>query len=123
MKTIPVADDETKVRVMIARHLASAGYEVREASNGKEALLAVSHGGIDLVITDLHMPDMDGIELIARMSQDASAPKIIAISGGGHLDKQTVLEMASRLGAAQTLEKPFSGEQLLEIVEAELGPP
>lgn len=120
--TILIADDEVSTRSMIARHLVRAGYVVREASTGKEALDAIRGGGVDLVITDVYMPDIDGIEFISRVSQEAAAPRVIVMSGGGYVEKETVLEIATRLGAARTLEKPFTQEQLLDVVRTELGP-
>jgi len=121
--TILIADDDVAVRRTITQHLVRGGYGVRETSTGKEALDVIRGGGVDLVIADVYMPDMDGIEFISRASQEVGAPKVIVMSGGGHRDKETVLAMASRLGAAQTLEKPFSRDQLLEAVRAQLGTP
>lgn len=82
MHTILIADDDVTVRRTIAQHLVRSGYVVREASTGKEALDVLRGGGVDLVITDVYMPDMDGIEFISRASQEVGAPKVIVISGG-----------------------------------------
>jgi CheY-like chemotaxis protein len=121
-KTILVADDEPEVRDLVTRYLTGAGYRVHEASDGKEVFAALAGGRIDLVIADLYMPGVDGIELITRLSQDSAAPPVIAMSGGGAVNRQTLLEMASRMGAARMLAKPFTRVQLLALVEAELGP-
>lgn len=120
MQTILVVEDEPGVRSTIVRALQSTGYDVREADSGKTALAALRHGGFDLVLTDVYMPDVDGIELLMQLTTQASPPKVVAMSGGGYLDKKAGLEIASRLGAIRTLEKPFGMAQLLEVVRATL---
>src|SRR5882672_6723452 len=104
--TILVADDDVEVRRTIVKFLTSAGYDVRQVGSGAEALREVQKADIDLMITDMYMPDTDGIELIIKGSQEAAMPRVIAITGGGHLDAPTLLEVATRLGAVRTLEKP-----------------
>lgn len=120
MARILVADDDAALRSIVVRALTRAGYEVHEVASGREALAVALAGGIDLVITDVYMPDMDGIEFITRLSQDPGAPKIIAVSGGGHASTEGVLEIATRLGVTRTLAKPFSPAELVAAVRSEL---
>jgi hypothetical protein len=110
---IVVADDEAGVRSFLRTVLEDGGYEVIEAANGKEALEEARAGGVDLVITDLVMPEQEGLETIRALRKDAASIGIIAISGafGGRF-----LEMARMLGAHAVLSKPFSSELLLAKV-------
>jgi hypothetical protein len=110
---IVVADDEAGVRSFLRTVLEDGGYQVIEATNGKEALEEVRAGGVDLVITDLVMPEQEGLETIRALRKDAAGIGIIAISGafGGRF-----LEIARMLGAHAVLSKPMSGELLLAKV-------
>jgi two-component system cell cycle sensor histidine kinase/response regulator CckA len=107
---ILVADDEPGVRSFLRKVLEGAGYEVMEAANGKEALQKVRAGGVDMLITDLVMPEQEGIETIMALRGEAAGIGIIAISGafGGRY-----LEAARQLGAQSVLTKPVSAEVLL----------
>jgi len=110
---IVVADDEAGVRSFLRTVLEDGGYEVMEAANGKEALKAALAGRVDLVITDLVMPEQEGLETIRALRKEIAGIGIIAISGafGGRF-----LETARMLGAQAVLSKPFSGELLLAKV-------
>jgi hypothetical protein len=110
---IVVADDEPGVRSFLRLVLESSGYEVIEAANGRQALEKARAGGVDLVITDLVMPEQEGLETIRALRKDASDIGIIAISGalGGQF-----LEVARWLGAQAVLRKPVSAELLLAKV-------
>jgi hypothetical protein len=110
---ILVADDEAGVRAFLRAVLEGDGYEVTEAANGKEALQEVRAGGVDLVITDLVMPEKEGIETIRTLRQKVPGMGIIAISGafGGQ-----ILGIARMLGANVVLAKPVSAEVLLASV-------
>jgi CheY-like chemotaxis protein len=91
---------------MVTRALERAGYQVVEAGTGKVAVNVLRrHPGINVVISDVYMPDMDGFEFLMQMSSQVGAPNIIVMSGGGNIDRNTVLEIAERLGARCTLEK------------------
>jgi CheY-like chemotaxis protein len=116
---ILVADDDGPARHLVVRYLEKAGYQAAEAATGKEALAVLAAGGVDLVITDMYMPDVDGIELIVRSKREVHCPRFIAMSGGGqHTDTETVLDIAVRLGAAAVLSKPFTQEELLNAVRS-----
>jgi hypothetical protein len=110
---ILVADDEAEVRGFLRTALEGGGYEVIEAANGKQALIEARAGGVDLVITDLVMPEQEGLETIVALRKEAPSVGIVAISGafGGQY-----LGMAGALGAQAVLSKPVSAELLLAKV-------
>lgn len=118
MATILLIDDETAVRDTMRRLLERYGHEVREAANGREALKAPPE--YDLVITDINMPEMDGIEVIMALTERRPGLPVIAISGGGRLPKDLLLSSADMLGAVTTLPKPFDLSELIEAVDAAL---
>ena len=110
---ILVVDDDAAIRSLFHKILARAGYRVMEAADGAQALAAVSAGGVDLVITDLVMPEKEGIETIVEIRKSYPRVKIAAVSGafGGRY-----LEIASLLGAGAALAKPVSEEALVGTV-------
>ncbi|MDH3455883.1 MAG: response regulator [Gemmatimonadota bacterium] len=114
-----VVDDDENICRVVRRMLTAAGYEVEVAGNGQEALTKLSPE-VAVVISDVLMPEMDGIEMLRRLRKEAPDAKIISMSGGGIQDKEHVLEIAERLGAARTLSKPFTREELLNVVAAVL---
>ena len=119
-KRILVADDEMTFRHGLARALTRAGYEVSEAASGREMLELFRQQPADLVVTDVYMPDTDGVEALIRLQAEFPWAAVIVMSGGGHLDKEGVLDIARRVGARATLEKPFPVADLLKIVAAVL---
>jgi CheY-like chemotaxis protein len=124
---ILVVDDDAAVRSVTRRCLALDGHDVDEATTGREALKQYRAKPVDLVITDLYMPDMDGLEFIRRLVQEFVGTKVIAISGGAAmvgdaLRKPTdALAIAARLGATATLAKPFTVAELRGVVKRALG--
>ena len=118
MKTILVVDDDRHLRTIVQRALALSGYQVHETSNGFDALRLLDQLHPDLVITDVYMPDMDGIEFVRKAKQGINRPEMIVMSGGGNMSVEAVLEIATKLGARQTLRKPFSTDELLQAVTA-----
>ena len=116
--TILVVDDEAAVRRCLRAVLEEAGYLVAEAANGREAIEELQRAKPDLVITDLVMPEQEGIETIQALRQAHPSIGIIAISGAG---EGRYLPMARLLGADATLPKPASPEQVLAEVERILG--
>jgi len=120
---ILIVDDDEMIRQAFTAILVRAGYQTREAANGREALESYRAEPADLVLTDLYMPDTDGIELIIRMRTEFPAVKIVATSGGGHLHSLDVLERARHLGALATIPKPASRKAVLEAVTKALGAP
>jgi CheY-like chemotaxis protein len=96
--------------------LARAGYDVQEASNGKAGLAAYRQQLTDLVITDIVMPDMEGLEVIRELRRMDPDVTIIAMSGGGIAAAEQYLALARTFGAGAVLDKPFTQEQLLTVV-------
>jgi two-component system, chemotaxis family, chemotaxis protein CheY len=122
---ILLVEDDEAVREILRKALASAGHVVDEASNGDVALAAYRREAADLVITDLVMPDKDGLETIMALRKIHPGVKIIAISGGGLSigSGQLYLETARSIGALQVLAKPFTGSALLQAVTEVLALP
>jgi DNA-binding response OmpR family regulator len=118
MSAILVIDDDASVREVVSEMLRLEGHDVTIAENGREAipLLAASH--FDLVITDLIMPEKEGIETISEIRRTDSRIPIVAISGGGRLGPGDYLETARYIGADATLAKPFARQELLATIEA-----
>jgi len=113
-------DDEVAVRRSIAAYLGRLGHEVHEATNGEVAIRLASERRFDLVITDVNMPKMDGIEVINALRRAESTAPVIVMSGGGIYPKELLLGSARALGAVSTLAKPFELEQLRMAVETAL---
>lgn len=114
---ILLIDDEEMMRNLLREALESKGFEVREASNGREALALNRMDPSALVITDILMPEKEGLETIMDLRREFPLMKIIAISGGGYAGQLNFLEAAGKLGAQATLQKPFRLSQLYEAVE------
>jgi CheY-like chemotaxis protein len=120
-KRILVIDDEDVIRQLLKEMLEWEGYVVTTAANGKEGLQLYRLELPDLIITDIFMPEMEGLETIRALQEGSSKVKIIAISGGGERGMTSFLSLAKRFGALCTLQKPFSREELLELVRGVLG--
>ena len=116
MSKILVVDDDQQVRTMLRMTLEREGYTVCEAEDGAAALAIYDAESIDLVITDIVMPEKEGIGLIMELKHQDSAARIIAISGGGRMDADTYLKWASRLGVEHTFTKPVGREEMLSAV-------
>ena len=111
---ILVVDDEDMVRAPLVRNLASAGYEVREACSADEALQVLSTASVDLVITDIRMPGMDGIELLRRAK--ATSPDLEVIVMTAYASVETAVD-AMKSGARDYITKPFTRDEVLLRVE------
>jgi CheY-like chemotaxis protein len=115
---ILIVDDDDRVRAWLREVLEGAGHKVREAANGKEALDLLQHDTVDLFITDLVMPEQEGIETVRLLRYSYPDLKIITISGAfGPL----FLRMTKVLGAKAALQKPIGVQKLLETVNEVLG--
>jgi CheY-like chemotaxis protein len=117
--SILIVEDDAEVRHLIRHTLASSGYDVSEASNGAEAVRTIKATPFDLVITDILMPEQDGLETIIFLRRNAPNTKIIAISG---TQNELFLRDARGLGAGATLTKPFQPAALLDAVHRQLQP-
>ena len=116
MSHILIIDDESQIRLMLRKLLESEGYTVTVASNGIEGIKCYNENPVDLIITDIFMPDKEGIETIIELKEKHPDIKIIAMSGGGRNATTAYLHMAKSLGANLTFEKPIRKEALLEGV-------
>ena len=117
MARILVIEDDNEVREYIDSVLSRHGYEVETAGNGKDGVEIFRDNPVDLVITDIIMPEKDGIETIMDLKRHHSSLKIIAISGGGRAEPENYLHSAKLIGAHVTLRKPFTNEEMLQAVE------
>ncbi len=118
MAIILVIDDDAQVRTVLLRSLEYEGYQVVDAPNGKVGMELIREEPFDLVVTDIVMPEKDGIEIIGELRQYFPETKIIAISGGArNLKANVVLKTAEILGANCTLFKPFEIETFLNTVK------
>jgi CheY-like chemotaxis protein len=116
MKRILVVDDDEFVRSMLRATLIDAGYEVLEASNGRDALRVFRECPECIVILDIVMPEMEGIETMQRLRQSNPGVQIIAVSGGGSVDAVEYLRLAETFGASRTLYKPIENKKLLAVL-------
>ena len=121
MTRILLVDDDESFRPMLQATLERFGYEVTVAKNGNEAIKHYRERPADLVITDLIMPDKEGVETIRELRGEIPAARIIAMSGGGRNGSDVYLQLATGLGAARVLSKPFSHQELLDAIAAVLG--
>ena len=117
MTKILLVEDDAAFSEMVRKALVMFSYEVVLARNGKEALRLFDSATMLVVITDLLMPDMDGMQLIVKLQERDPSVRIIAMSGGGLGSPETYLPMAERLGAVKTLAKPFAVTELIAAVE------
>ncbi|MDB5423198.1 MAG: regulator [Phenylobacterium sp.] len=110
-----VIDDDDAVRDLIVAAFSRLGCEVQSAPDGRAGVRLFNANPADLVVTDILMPNQEGIETILQLKRGALAPKVIAISGGGSLGGQDFLKWARNLGADATLPKPFRTSELIHI--------
>ena len=116
MTRILLIDDDALARDMLRQMLERAGYDVVEAASGRDGLQQYQATAIDLIITDILMPDQDGLEIILELRRLAPEAKIIAITGGGQSGLLDLLPVAAKLGAQWTLRKPLQRLELLEAI-------
>ena len=117
MSTVLIVDDDYEWRMLIHRLLQNSGYDVIEAKNGKNALKLLKNNNIDLVLTDILMPIMDGVELIRELSQRHPGMPVIAMTSNIEMP---YLNIAVKLGATNCLQKPFNRNHLLEMINEAL---
>jgi CheY-like chemotaxis protein len=121
MVRILVIDDDDNFRTMLCTALVQAGYTVEEARNGQEGSQRQRMEPVDLVITDILMPEREGLETIQTLRQEFPEIKIIAISGG--MGPLNFLPLARKFGALRTLQKPFTLQQLYGVMREVLQSP
>jgi two-component system response regulator (stage 0 sporulation protein F) len=117
-RTILIIDDEEIVRVVLSSALKAAGYEVVVAANGRQGLELYRHRPTDLIITDIAMPELNGLSMILDLTRQFLRAKVIALSRVG--GEKNVWDVGKLLGARLTIPKPFNMPQLLGAVRYEL---
>ncbi len=117
MATILIVDDEPALRKIVRQMIESEGHVVVEADNGRAALSVFRARNPEIVITDIVMPQKDGIEMIAELRRESPAVRVVAISGGGRTRNLDVLRLAERAGADVVLAKPFTRVELIDALE------
>ena len=123
MARILIIDDEPQIRSMLRLMLERVGYEVAEAPDGIEGIRRYRENPADLIITDLIMPNKDGIGMIIDLKKEFPKVKIIAMSGGGVNRPEGYLDGAKKLGATRTLTKPIDRDEMLKAVKETLKDP
>jgi DNA-binding response OmpR family regulator len=120
--SILIIDDESNIRLTVRAALESDGYSVEEASNGKEALLAIGRLSPDLVVLDLNMPVLDGMEVLEQLKSPAivNKPRVIVLTAYGSI---ATAVKATRLGAVDFLEKPITPVELRQAIRSILNEP
>jgi DNA-binding response OmpR family regulator len=121
MAHILLIEDDEALRGALSAGLTHMGHTVDVAGNGKIGLALYRPDMTDLVITDIIMPEREGLETIAQLKAKCATVDIIAISGGGRAGGLDPLYIAAKMGANSTLQKPFTLEQLIALVNARLG--
>lgn len=120
MASILIVDDQPEILRALRRILESQGHTVTEAQDGKAAIQRFAVQPTDLVFTDMFMPEMDGIEFILELRKAFPETRVIAMSGGGILPRDQILDNADVLGADVLLRKPFTTQKVLEVVDGVL---
>jgi two-component system alkaline phosphatase synthesis response regulator PhoP len=110
-----LVDDDPALLMVLARGFARAGYAIQTAENGRKALELLKSYRPELVVTDIVMPEMEGIGAIMAIRQMADPPKIIAMSGTGPVGRRNYLKWAKHLGADEVIAKPFCLDEMLEL--------
>jgi DNA-binding NtrC family response regulator len=116
MAHILIIDDDASMRGSLAQTLERLGHQVSSAADGKAGVARAVESPPDLVITDLIMPEKEGLETIMELREHHPKVKIIAMSGGGRLSNEDYLHLAKRFGATVTLAKPFTREELKAVL-------
>jgi YesN/AraC family two-component response regulator len=115
---ILIVEDDDVTKMLLYGILENPEYQILEASNGNEAIKLFKKYKPDLVITDIIMPEKEGIETIKTLKQIDPDVKIIAISGGGTIEAEEYLKVAKNVGAIYTFEKPIDKEDLIKKVSS-----
>lgn len=118
MVTVLIVDDLPDMTETLQRVLEVHGHQVVLAQNGVKALQRLQDSAIDIMLLDIHLPEKDGIEVLREMRSLAQRPKVIAMTGGGRAADFGVLEVAKKLGASVTLQKPFTMKELMEVINS-----
>jgi DNA-binding response OmpR family regulator len=118
MARILVIDDDEIMNDMVVQMLKEAGYKVKGATDGRKGLKLLDAQPFDLIVTDIVMPEVEGLEMIQVIRTINKTIPIIAISGGGRVGPENYLDAAKLLGANFTFQKPFDKTPFLTAVKA-----
>lgn len=121
MSHILVIDDDVHIRELINIMLESEGHSVVLAEDGMIGLRMLEEGNFDLIITDIIMPNQEGIETIVQIKAANPDAKILAISGGGRIGSTDYLSLAQNFGVDRTMSKPFYHKDFIECIRELLG--
>jgi len=121
MAKILIIDDEQYMINSIRRILEQEGYDVIEAPNGVEGMKMLHRNTVDLVITDMYMPEQDGIETIRDIRRHYPDVKVVAISGGGEIGSFSPLDAVRIIWAHEVFVKPFDSDEIIESVRKLVG--
>jgi len=116
MALILLIEDDSALRLNLQRILEHEGHEVHSAAGGSEGLRTWRTHGADLVLMDIHMPDMDGIEVLLQLRRLAPQLPVVTMSGGDYTGQLSALDDADLLGATARIPKPFSRQELVETI-------
>lgn len=120
MAHILVIEDHKDFRETLTEMLRTAEHEVSAVGNGREALELLASDSFDLMVTDILMPEVDGIELLTAIRKARAELPVIAISGGGSMPASLALSLSTSLGADAVLYKPFYSGELLDAIDRAL---
>ncbi len=120
-RAILIVEDDITLRRLLHRALEHAGYAVASVGDGRAAKRHVQNAAVDLVVTDIYMPETDGIDLVMHLRGVAPQLPVIAMSAGYRGHAEAMLDVVRHLGVRQTLEKPFSLQVLLDAVRENIG--
>lgn len=121
MKKILIIDDQAKIRTLIGRAMETFGYAHRATGNSQEALLLCQTWKPDAILTDIFMPEKDGLEVIRELRKTLPGVVILAMSGGGGTGDLDVLRTAQLMGAKRVLAKPFPMQELKQALKELVG--
>lgn len=122
MAHVLVVDDDADVRSVVRKGISKLGHQVWDVADGAEALELLKTTPFDLIVSDVFMAEMDGMELLMRIQQLELDVPVVLISGGGFTSRDEVLKMAAACGAVATLDKPFTLDELWNVVRPLLPP-
>lgn len=117
MARVLIIDDNTEFCAILQTHLETAGHAVATASRARTGLEMLEQQSFDLLLTDILMPEVDGIEVLRIVKRRWPGLPVIAVSGGGQIAARDLLEMVDHLGADRVLQKPVRREDLLAAID------
>jgi two-component system, chemotaxis family, chemotaxis protein CheY len=120
MARVLVIDDQEPIRRIVRRALEQDGHEVADASDGAAGMALLDRAPVDVVITDIFMPGMDGIQALREIRKRFPAVKVIAMSGGDSSGLMDLRRDAELLGAVKSLSKPFTAREIVDVVRSAL---